>query len=303
MSPPVPRAVRRTFLILHNPLSGRDRTRYLAAVLDTLGAAGATVTVEAPAEFSRIAARAAEARATATYDAIVAAGGDGTIRSVAGALAGTPTPLGVIPLGTANVLAAELRLPRSPGEIARTLLHGGETTIGCGLANGAPFLLMAGAGFDAAVLARLDHAWKHKVGKLAYLGPGLGALMQRPRRFEALIDGRPRACTWLIVANAGRYAGSFLLAPGRDIAAQGFDAVVVTAPTRARLLGVLLAIAAGRTTFTGDAEIIQCREVEVPAAARIPIQIDGDLASASALHIAPAKVPLTLIVPERPRTA
>ena len=291
--------VRRRLLILHNPLSGRDRIHHLAAVVSGLEREGAALTIVAPTAFSQLSARAAEALASGGYDAIVAAGGDGTIRTVAGALAGTAMPLGVIPLGTANVLAGELDLPRRPDQIARMLMHGPQTTIACGLVDGLAFLLMVGAGFDAAVLARLDHAWKHKVGKLAYVGPVLRELVRRPRSFEAVIDGKRVTCTWLIVANASRYAGRFLLAPGREMTAPGFDAVVVTAPTRLRLLRVLLAIAAGHTTASGDAEIIRCREVEVLLGQDVPIQIDGDLTAMPSLRIGAEKIPLRLIVPER----
>ena len=84
---------------------------------------------------------------------MVAAGGDGTIRAAASALIGSAVPLGVIALGTANVLASEVNLPRAPDPIARMLMHGPTTTMSCGSVDGEPFLLMAGAGFDASVVS------------------------------------------------------------------------------------------------------------------------------------------------------
>lgn len=289
---------RRRLLVLHNPFSGRDRARYLRAVVDALEQAGTSVDLEAPEKSTAIEGAARAACASGAYDAIVAAGGDGTIRMVARALAAGETPLGVIPLGTGNVLAHELSLPRAAEEIARMLTRGPATTMSCGIANGEPFLLMASAGFDAAVLAALNHGLKRRAGQLAYAGPILRELARRPRSFEALIDGERRTCTWLIVSNAGRYAGRFLLSPGRSMAAPGFDAVIVSAPTRLRLMRVMLAIAAGRTASSADAEIVRCREVAVPAGQGVPFQIDGDLLPGQELHVQPAKIPLRLIVPE-----
>lgn len=288
---------RRRLLILHNPFSGRDRARHLRAVVEALEHGGVRVDIEAPEAFEAIAAAARAARAGGAYDAIVAAGGDGTIRMVAGALAGGDLPLGVVPLGTGNVLAHELSLPRNAGSIARMLMHGPAATVSCGIANGAPFLLMASAGFDAAVLARLDHDLKRTAGQLSYCGPVLRTLTERPHNFKAVIDGVRQSCTWLIVANARRYAGRFVLAPGRSISSPGFDAVIVRTATRLRLLRVLLSIAAGRITASPDAQILPCREVLVPAGQGVQFQIDGDSNAADALNVTARKIPLELILP------
>jgi diacylglycerol kinase (ATP) len=291
------KGMRSRLLIIHNPMSGRAHGRRLESVCAELRRAGARVETTAPQRFTEVPDVAARASASGTYDAIVAAGGDGTIRAVAAGLTGGIVPLGVIPLGTGNVLASELHLPKDANGIADMLLHGPEEVVSCGVANGTPFLLMAGAGFDAAVLCRLDQRVKRIVGKLAYAGPILSELTHRPRFFEASIDGQTYRCSWLILANACHYAGSFLLASGRDLAAPGLHAVVVTAPTRMRLLRVLLAIAAGRAAEARDVEIIPCQQARIDSSQNVPLQIDGDVLDGGELIVGPAKPALRLLKP------
>jgi len=113
-------------------------------VIAELERAGAVVTVRnALCEDSGqdIASKAAHTR---RYDVVVAAGGDGTIRSVAAGLRGTATPVGILPLGTGNVMAHELGVARASSEIGRYLLRGMAVPVVATLANGKPFFLMAG---------------------------------------------------------------------------------------------------------------------------------------------------------------
>ena len=112
--------------------------------------ASLTRTIAADIVAARRAAR--MAADSGNYDAVIAAGGDGTIRHVAAALIGTETPLGIIPVGTGNVLAHEIGLAATAGAVAPMLLDGPIATVACAQANAEPFLLMVGAGFDARVL-------------------------------------------------------------------------------------------------------------------------------------------------------
>jgi len=86
-------------------------------------------------------------------------------------LMGTRTPLGLVPVGTGNVLGSELGLVRDAQKLARGLLDDRDVPVRVALANGQPFLLMASAGFDARVLSHLDQVLKRRIGKLAYAGP------------------------------------------------------------------------------------------------------------------------------------
>lgn len=146
---------------------------------------------------------------------LISAGGDGTLRDIASAVAGSSLPLGILPGGTANVLARELGIPRRPEWAARLLVAGVERRLDLGrleLADGrwARFALAAGLGFDAAALHGTDPGLKRRVGPLA-IGLGLIRAIPDLRRFgiEVSVDGRPawEGRVWqLLVGNASRYA-------------------------------------------------------------------------------------------------
>ena len=109
-------------------------------------------------------------------DLVVAAGGDGTVNEVVNGLAGSNTPLGIIPLGTVNVLARELRIPLSTSKAIRTIAEGTPKPIDLGVANGRYFTLMAGFGFDAEVVTNVLQPIKDWIGASAYILKGLETL-------------------------------------------------------------------------------------------------------------------------------
>lgn len=287
---------RRRFFVIHNPLSGRNRRQHLDAVCARITERGGTAEIGSAHDGASIRNLAQTAIASGRFDAVVAAGGDGTIRTVAAETITTRMPLGIVPLGTGNVLATELSLPHDSEALAEMLMFGPTLAVSCGDVDGAPFLLMTSAGFDAAILPRLRHRTKQVLGKLAYAGPVLAQIADRPRTFEARIDGVPHTCSWLVCSNAKHYAGTFVIAPDRTIATPGYTALAVRATTRRGLLRVMLAIASGRPPPRSLAVVMPCRHVEIADAHGIPIQVDGDALSLPSLAITDTKRPLAVIV-------
>jgi diacylglycerol kinase family enzyme len=218
---------------------------------------------------------------------------------VAIGLAGSGIAMGVIPLGTANVLAGELGLPSDPEGIASMLLDGRVMALSCGRIADGPFLLMVGAGFDAAVVASVSSRIKRTFGKLAYVGPFIRALARGPQTFAATIDGVDHQCTWLVVANARNYAGRFVIARDRNLTAPGLTALAVTTRSRLGLLRVVLAIALGRTPPASLARLVPCRTATIPPGQDVPVQVDGDHLAATSIVIGPDKISLDLVVPQR----
>ncbi|WP_237217870.1 diacylglycerol/lipid kinase family protein, partial [Falsiroseomonas oryziterrae] len=179
---------------------------------------------------------------------VVAAGGDGTIAEVASGIAGSAATLGVLPLGTANVLAWELGLPRQPERAAAVMTGGRATLLHPGLARFADgrsrlFVQMLGAGFDAAVVAHLDLGLKRRLGRAAYVWQSLREL---PRyRFPSLaatLDGETATAASVIVTKGRLYAGRYLVAPGARPDLPGFHVVLFRRPGawRAALAGAAL---------------------------------------------------------------
>src|SRR5277367_1854400 len=164
-------------VIIFNPVAGRRRANLLWRVLDVLVANGVRLDLAETHRAGHAEALAREA-VRRGEQMVVAAGGDGTIAEVANGLMGSSACLGVIPLGTANVLAHELGLPFAPKSVAAALAFGRTRTLWPGVARGADssrlFVQMLGIGFDAQVVHRLSLPLKRVLGKGAYVVQSLG---------------------------------------------------------------------------------------------------------------------------------
>jgi diacylglycerol kinase family enzyme len=292
---------RRLYLIANVGLTGSS---LVDEVAHALLRAGVELTLAQPADIETARGQAHEAAACGRYDAILAAGGDGTIRQVAAALIGTETPLGIIPIGTGNVLAHEIGLAHQSAAVVHMLLNGPTVGAVCARANGEPFLLMAGAGFDGRVIAALDHRLKSHVGKVAYAGPMLGALAHPVDTLTVTVDGRRHEASWAVIANARHYGGTFVMARGTGIRERGLQASLFKAKNRAVLVGQLMALAMGtldeRCASHRDVEMLPCLRATVTAQHPVPTQIDGDAFGATPLEVEAGAADLRLIVPPTP---
>lgn len=282
---------------MHNASAGLQRQRLLDQVRAALTSAGAATSLEAADSIWADRHLAAAAAQTGEYDAIVAAGGDSTIRGVASGLIGTGTPLGIIPIGTGNVLAEELGLRRSAEVIAESLLYGDAVQVRPGIANSEPFICMASAGFDVEILKRLDLNSKRRMGKFAYVRPTLSQLWSRPRRFEVKVDGRSHVCTWAVVMKGSHYAGSFVLAPQQKLTDPAHSAVLIDGSGPVALAGVMIAIGSGLVARHPLVKVLACRNVIIPAGQGIAFQLDGEPIDVGSLEIATSREPLAVITP------
>ncbi|UJP40771.1 diacylglycerol/lipid kinase family protein [Cellulomonas palmilytica] len=168
-------------------------------------------------------------------DVVVAVGGDGTVRGVAAALVGTGVPMGLLPLGTGNLLARNLDIPiGSPLSALEAVVTGRDRTIDVGwlrVESAAKdpddhahahdgdehlFLVIAGLGFDAAMVADADDGLKARVGWIAYFLAGIKHLHGRRTRVHLRIDDRPATSARLrslLIGNCGRLPGGITLLP------------------------------------------------------------------------------------------
>lgn len=294
--------MRRRFFLAANPGAGPTGSPLLDAVAHALLHAGAELTLTRPGSIEAARGQVSEAVASSRYDAILAAGGDGTIRQVAAALIGSGTPLGIVPVGTGNVLAHEIGLAPDAQAIAGMLLQGPVIDAACARANGEPFLLMAGAGFDGRVIAALDHRLKSHVGKAAYAGPMLGALAHPVDTLVVTIDGAVHEASWAVISNVRHYGGNFVMARRTGIRERGLQAILFKARNRTVLLSQLMALAMGtldeRSARHGDVEMLPCLRAQVTAQKPVPTQIDGDAFGSTPLDIRAGAADLRLIVPE-----
>jgi diacylglycerol kinase family enzyme len=293
--------MRRRFYLIANPGAGSAYSPLVEDTVRRLARAGATIERADPVDLAAARRLAHAAAASGAFDCIIAAGGDGTIRHVAAALLGSATPLGIIPGGTANVLAHEIGLARTPEATSAMLLNGSPIKVACARANGEPFLLMAGAGFDARVVAALDHRRKSRMGKVAYAGPVLGALIRPIDVLSVSIDHRPHEASWVVVANARHYGGRFVLAPRAGVRERGLETILFKARSRAVLVSQLMSLALGRLDArmarSRDVEMHRCAHVTIAASHPVPTQIDGDAFATTPLDIDAGSEEVQVIVP------
>lgn len=234
-----------------------------------------------------------------TFDAVIAAGGDGTLRRLLVSEAGRAVPIGIIPAGTGNVLAEELALSGRPGVLADTLMAGPEYVARVGTLNGEHFLSMAGVGFDARIVRRLNPKWKQRIGKAAYVLPALGAFFGRQPRFDIDVDGKKYTASWLVATKLRYYAGRFVIAPDAKLTDGRFTVILFQSKSRWTLASQLLALSAGAVERAPAVTVVHGSVVSVGGAGQgIPIQVDGDAAG-----WAPAEIKIAghvrLIVPSR----
>ncbi|MDR2453869.1 MAG: hypothetical protein LBD51_04870 [Bifidobacteriaceae bacterium] len=257
-------------------------------------------TVESPG--TRQAAEAAQAPGVRT---VVAAGGDGTVRAVAQGLAETGMPMGIVPLGTANLLARNLKLPLlSSRDALEVALTGRRRQIDVGrltarnaagdmVIDNEVFLVISGLGFDAAMVSGTDSGLKRRLGWPAYFISGFNHLADKPVRVQLQSDGvdRPAAARAIMFGNCGLLPARLNLVPDADLADGKLD--LAMAETRHGLVGwaalatqVLLHSVGVRLTpawASGRMVYRQARFFRVTCESDQLVQIDGELVGRAAV--------------------
>lgn len=292
-----PQASGRTrFLLYENPIAGIARRTMTDDVVTVLQRRGCAVTRLSPGiDLLTLDWR----RLTAENDVVVSAGGDGTLRHVAARIPADMLPIGIIPRGTGNVLAEEIGMTRSATRIADALMHGPAVTATGARANGQPFYLMAGIGFDGETVRRLDAGTKQKWGKPAYTRPVLSSLAMPEPTLRVLADGGRQAdAGWVLVANSRRYGGSFKLCSRAGLHRPGLLVYLLPRGGLARRLTHLTALSLGALDRLPGVKIWEATEVDIWADFPSAVQIDGDPFGTLPLKIKWGEPKLALIVPE-----
>jgi diacylglycerol kinase family enzyme len=217
---------------------------------------------------------------------VIAAGGDGTVRACAHALADTPVPLAILPLGTANLAARALGVPHRVTAALATAFGGRERRIDLALADlgdaagGSTFVAMTGIGLDAEVVAATPHLVKRWAGWPAYAAAGAAHLAGRRTGFTVTLDGgEPMA--WqarsVVVGNAGLLPGGFRLLPAARLDDGHLDVGILAPASPADWLRVGRRVLAGSTHDDRRLARFRARRVEIRAGQRLPREVDGEI--------------------------
>ena len=287
------------WVVIHNPTAGWRRARRVARVVAALTAAGRQSIVLRTGrrgDAESLAAGAARGRAAA----VIVAGGDGTINEALNGMAGTPLGLGLIPVGTANVLAHELGIGASLDRAARALVGGRCRAIRLGRVDGRYFAMMAGVGFDAAVVAGIDPAIKRRFGKGAYALAGLSVFRNwRRRRYRVTVDGAAHEAASVVCCNGRFYGGRFVLAEEASLDDDCLHVVLFERGGRWAILRYLVAMALGLVPRLPDVRVVPGRVVTIEAVdgASEPVQADGDIVARLPVRVTMAAEETRVFVP------
>lgn len=210
--------------------------------------------------------------------AVVVCGGDGTVRAASEALVGTGVPLAVLPTGTANLFANGLGLPTDAQEVAAAVTHGVRRRIDSATCNGRTFNVMAGTGFDAAMLDTAEDA-KSRWGTLAYVRAGIVESRRRaPFPLEVRVDDRlvhEGDATGVLVANIGRLRAGIEALPDADPHDGLLDVAVITASGAKAWMSLMTSAVLHRQQLSGHVEISQGSKVAIELGAKHRFELDG----------------------------
>lgn len=319
----------RRALLLYNPESGRRRQARLRdvesvrAVLTAAGVDAHTLATTGPATAAQ---QVRDALASA-FDTLIVCGGDGTINEVLPALADADTALGVVPLGTGNALANDLKLPRDPAACARLLL--GSTARATALAridhadlsgqsSWRYFISAAGVGADAQLVYELTLPFKQRWGMVAYYAAATRQWATHSFPMFTVEFAGPDGCprreivTQALAARITWFGGLLKrLAPGAALDRDDFSLVLFKTRKRSRYLRYMLGVWLERPWTVPDVEVVcathcRCFPLEIgnrKPETRIYAEADGELLGTLPVSISMTSDKVNLLVPARAKSA
>jgi YegS/Rv2252/BmrU family lipid kinase len=290
-------AIPRRALLVANPISGRGRGERLAGELargfERRGVAAEVLLTRARGDAPRLLREAGPA------DLVVAVGGDGTLSEVLQGLCERTTPVGLLPCGTANVLAHALKVPGHPERALAGFLDGRIQALDVARAGERYAHLAVGVGFDARCVQEVEARRRGPITKVVYVGAVLRTLRRyRPVPLRVWIDGReleqPVGMVW--IANTPKYADVLRFARGTRLDDGQWEVYLFPTGRSSELLGaalrgLVLHLPGGPITMR------RARSVRVESGEPVPYQIDGDLGGTTPVEFELLSEPFRLLVP------
>jgi YegS/Rv2252/BmrU family lipid kinase len=263
--------------LLVNPASAHGRTlKLLPAIEQELDARRIPFRVERTRgleDGAELALRAVEAG-----EVPVVVSGDGLLGAIGGAMAGTETPLGIIPGGRGNDLARVLGIPDDPAEAVSVIAAGETRRIDVGEANGMRFLGIVSVGFDSEA-NRLANETTFMRGNLVYAYAAVRTLLSwKPGRFTIRVGEERRRFTGysVSVANSRAFGGGMLIAPDAELDDGEFDVVTVGAVGKLRFVGNLPKVFKGTHVDEDEVRVFRAAQLELTASRPFPVYADGE---------------------------
>ena len=311
----------RRVALIYNPASGQRLERRAAAIAEVvavLSEAGVEVKAIATESPASAGAQAQEA-VRQGFDTILACGGDGTVHEALQSLVGGFAALGVIPMGTANALAADLGLPASPVKAVKMLLTATPVRVSVGRvfyrdsessSRSRYFIVAAGIGADALFMSRLDPKLKQRFGYALYVVEAfhLWATYKYPTfaaRFQESGRQAPRVeeVSQILAVRIGNFGGVVReLAPGAAITNRHLHVIALKTRSRLRYLRFMISVLLRRPEYSGPMELVDCESMECFAlegsTERLYVEADGELLGTLPARIEVVPQTLTVLIPK-----
>jgi YegS/Rv2252/BmrU family lipid kinase len=271
--------------VIFNPAARGNKARRFRHFLNELSQQCSLKATTGPGDARRF----AHAAASIGYDIIAAAGGDGTVNEVLNGIGDeengfAKTRLGVLPLGTVNVFARELKIPLRLERAWKVLKRARETKIDLARADfvdeGKPesryFMQLAGAGLDARAVELVSWKLKKNAGPLAYVVAGLQALAEKQPRITVSADGKKLAGELALLGNGKFYGGPFEIFPGADLGNGLLDACVFPRVNLAAFLGLAPGFLLRRKFAEEKVRRLRAAKLELTSETPAAFQLDGE---------------------------
>jgi len=285
-------------LLIVNPVAGRGKGRPVLPELEAgLRDAGIEIQLAVTAQAGD--ARITAAASAADHDAVVCVGGDGTLNEV---INGVPEgcPVAQFPLGTGNVLAKELRLPRRVRAFCEMVRAGKKKRLDVGAVDGRKFVSFAGLGFDAAITQAMaaERSGAIRMTRYASLTAGALARWTFPPIEVSVDGGEPVAAAgFALISSVRSYGGPLHVVPHARHDDGVFDLCILPRGSRLQYVRALTAFLLGCATVCSGARYYRGRTFHATSEHEVPYQLDGDPAGTLPVTVEVLDQPLQVIVP------
>jgi YegS/Rv2252/BmrU family lipid kinase len=271
--------------VIFNPAARGNKARRFRRHLDEMAQQSVFKATTAPGDAQRFAA----AAVTDGFNVIVAAGGDGTVNEVLNGIADVPNGfsrarLGVLPLGTVNVFARELKIPLRLEQAWAMLRRGRDASIDLGrvdfVDDGRParryFAQLAGAGLDARAVELVSWKLKKHAGRVAYVVAGFQALAEKQSRICVSADGKKIEGELVLLGNGRYYGGPFEIFPGAALSDGLLDACAFPKLSLMALLRLAPGLLFGRKVPEQQVRLMRAQKMELTSEPPAAFELDGE---------------------------
>ncbi len=279
-------------LVILNPAARSERAKAAWKRIEKLPHCTMRATT-APGDARRVAAAAVHEG----FTTIVAAGGDGTVNEVVNGIVGSDVALGILPVGTMNVFAAELGLPGDLEE-AWAIIRGGRTRrVDLVRANQQYFVQLAGVGLDAQVVQATSWEFKKNFGPLSYLISAAQIAAKKPPRLFVEADGVTREGSFVLIGNGRYYGGPVAFFKNARIDDGKLDVLIFKNLAYLDIARYVATVFMGKHTDQPDVEYFQTKKALVRSDEEVPVEVDGEVVTTLPVTFRISSRKLRVVVP------